>query len=522
MAEILSRFEQSRLEPVIGRQVLDIITSGMYDDPLMVYREYIQNAVDSIDLGIEKQILDSDEGEISIDISGSNRSVRIQDNGIGIPNSEAKVVLINLGCSPKEGLNLRGFRGIGRLGGLGYCELLRFETRSRAQEEVSVVEWNRRYLDEELKGARKEATLIETIKKVARGYLRQPRKEDPEHFLRVEMTNVYKFHSDSLMDIKRVVEYLSQVAPVPYNPSKFSFASKLNEQFSRIQDFRTYKICLNGEQVFRPYEDSVMISNDRKDRINNLECFEFLDKKGNPLALGWYAKTNFMASFPSQVTMRGIRVRQGNIEIGDEYFLADMYTERRFATWNIGELHIWNHNLKPNARRDGFEQTDNYERFLEQANALGRHLSTLCRKHSLQRSLNIRLECEIKALERIVNNLKFVIDREHLETIKTKVEESLKRIKPLIERGNGEGELRRRLQAIINKSEKIGESAKYLGDYLDGRSVRHIPKKELMQKVCRAILDEYQGSKSAHELVDKILYSFLKPRNKHKQRRRGR
>jgi molecular chaperone HtpG len=511
MAEILSRFEQRQLEPVIGRQVLDIITSGMYDDPLMVYREYIQNAVDSIDLGIEKQILDSDEGEISIDISGFNRSVRIQDNGIGIPNSEAKAVLINLGSSPKEGLNLRGFRGIGRLGGLAYCDLLRFETRSGAQEEVAVVEWYKKYLDEQLKGARGEATLIEAIKKVARGYLRPPQKEDPKHFLRVEMTNVQKFHSDSLMDIERVGEYLSQVAPVSYNPSKFSFANKLNEHFSRIKDFRTYEIYLNGEQVFRPYEDGVTISNDRKDRIKDVECFEFLDNKGSSLALGWYAKTNFMASLPSQVSMRGIRVRQGNMEIGDEYFLADMYTERRFATWNIGEIHIWNHNLKPNSRRDGFEQTENYERFLEQANALGKHLSTLCRKHSLERSLNIRLECEIKSLERMVNNLKFVIDREHLESIKTKVEDSLQRIKPLIERSNGEGELRRRLQAIIKKSEKIGRSAKYLGDSLDGRTVRHIPKKELMRKVCRAVLDEYQGSKSAYELVDKILYSFLKP-----------
>ena len=212
--------------------------------------------------------------------------------------------------------------------------------------------------------------------------------------------------------------------------------------------------------------------------------------------------------------MRGIRVRQGNLEIGDEYFVANIYRERRFATWNIGEIHIWNHNLIPNARRDGFEQTDNYERFLEQANALGRHLSTLIRKHSIERSLSIRLENEFLSLERLVNNLKFIIDGEHLEKIKTRVDESLKRIKPLIEKRNEEGDLQLRLEAIERKLGKLGENAKYLSEHLDGRTVRHIQKKDLMQKVCRAILDEYQGSKSAYELVDKILFSFLKPKTK--------
>ena len=84
MAGILSEIGKGGSEPVIGRQVLDIITTGMYDDPLMVYREYIQNAVDSIDLAIERQILDSNQGEIRIEISGLNRSISIQDNGIGM------------------------------------------------------------------------------------------------------------------------------------------------------------------------------------------------------------------------------------------------------------------------------------------------------------------------------------------------------------------------------------------------------------------------------------------------------
>ena len=114
--------------PVIGRQLFDIITSGMYDNPLMIYREYIQNAVDSIDLAIEDELLTPEDARISISLSGQDRCITIEDNGKGLPNDTALSILTNLGCSPKEGQNQRGFRGIGRLGGLAYCDELNFQT----------------------------------------------------------------------------------------------------------------------------------------------------------------------------------------------------------------------------------------------------------------------------------------------------------------------------------------------------------------------------------------------------------
>ncbi len=33
----------------IGKDILDLLTSSMYVDPMNVYREYIQNAADAID-----------------------------------------------------------------------------------------------------------------------------------------------------------------------------------------------------------------------------------------------------------------------------------------------------------------------------------------------------------------------------------------------------------------------------------------------------------------------------------------
>ena len=36
-------------EIIIGKYTLESLTNGMYSNPLDLYREYIQNAVDSID-----------------------------------------------------------------------------------------------------------------------------------------------------------------------------------------------------------------------------------------------------------------------------------------------------------------------------------------------------------------------------------------------------------------------------------------------------------------------------------------
>ena len=131
MAELLSPqvTKKSSLSPFVGAHVLESITAGMYDNPLMAYREYVQNSSDAIDQAIAEGRLEPDQGRIDIQIDGEKRCITIEDNGTGVSSQEAFDLLGDLGASPKDGTSERGFRGIGRLGGLGYCECIRFETR---------------------------------------------------------------------------------------------------------------------------------------------------------------------------------------------------------------------------------------------------------------------------------------------------------------------------------------------------------------------------------------------------------
>ena len=41
---------------IIGKYTLESLTNGMYASPLDMYREYIQNAVDSFDEAVEKRL----------------------------------------------------------------------------------------------------------------------------------------------------------------------------------------------------------------------------------------------------------------------------------------------------------------------------------------------------------------------------------------------------------------------------------------------------------------------------------
>ena len=41
----------------IGANILDSLTTGMYSDSKVIFREYIQNSCDSIDVAIQEGIL---------------------------------------------------------------------------------------------------------------------------------------------------------------------------------------------------------------------------------------------------------------------------------------------------------------------------------------------------------------------------------------------------------------------------------------------------------------------------------
>lgn len=496
-------------KPVIGRQIFDIVTSGMYDNPLMIYREYIQNSVDSIDLALESELISKESAQIEITLNGHDRSITIEDNGQGLSNDLAHGILTNLGCSPKEGTSQRGFRGIGRLGGLAYCDELVFETRSQGDELVSVVRWNRKEFDAITSDTQKNITLSEMIQAVANLNYAEPTEDTPSHFFKVTLRNVHRFHSDMLMSIKSVNDYLAHSAPVPYNKQTFSYAEAIGTYLSEVSDYRCYQILVNGKQVFRPYTDEIKLSTNSSDSIQGVEYFQFKTADGEVIALGWYAKTQFLATLPTALNVKGVRTRQGNIEVGGEHFLDDKFSEPRFSGWQIGEIHVVNASLKPNARRDGFEHTSHFERFLEQAHALGRHLSSVCRKNSNVRIASSRVQSSLEQLEKLLEDPLTYIDNEHYLQAVEDSHVMLANIEKTAASGISE-DLAERLIAVRSKMEGIDHKPTLLEHVLDGRKLKHVDRKSLLKHVAKTILDNYSTSKSPEDILQHVFADFTK------------
>ena len=68
----------------IGKNTIENLTTAMYEDLRIIYREYIQNSADSIDHAIECGLITEDEAIINIEIDKKKKYVCVSDNGMGM------------------------------------------------------------------------------------------------------------------------------------------------------------------------------------------------------------------------------------------------------------------------------------------------------------------------------------------------------------------------------------------------------------------------------------------------------
>ena len=126
-----------KLSPKIGASVLETLTTGMYLNPLDTVRELVQNAADSIRKSQAERVLSGNAGRIETTVGHNNRSLNIRDNGLGIPEKQVSSKLLNVGMSDKDVERDAGFRGIGRLAGIAFCNCFRFKTSAKGEAKAT-------------------------------------------------------------------------------------------------------------------------------------------------------------------------------------------------------------------------------------------------------------------------------------------------------------------------------------------------------------------------------------------------
>lgn len=367
---------------VFGASMLETLTTGMYKDPIIIYREYIQNACDAIDQAVREGLYaEQRQGNVHLFIDREKRYVSIKDNGAGVPVAKFRSTVGDIANSAKDAGKDKGFRGIGRLAGLAYCKRLVFTTRAAGESVVSRLECDAVRFCTMVN--EKGYTAAEVLDAAFSFSAEDARNKDAPHFFQVELYDVER-EADALLDTERIRGYLSFVAPAAYENSFYQ--SGLITGYAAKNGFPLdeYRIVLNSQPIFKAYRTNYHYKEGKQDAIQDLTFKELKTADGTVLAWLWYARTGFYGALAGKDrALAGIRVRVGNIQIGDEDTLRPFYPEARFAGYVLGELHVLpSAGLRPNARRDYFNADPQLTQLEATFREVAKEIGKLCRSGS--------------------------------------------------------------------------------------------------------------------------------------------
>lgn len=460
-------------EPVAGKFLLEILTKGMYSNPMHVYREYIQNSTDSIDKAVEGGVLSASEAAIHIQIDRAKRSITIHDNGCGISAEKARETLLNIGHSEKNGIDERGFRGIGRLAGLAYAEEVQFITSAYGEPVKTVMICDCVKMQRLLQKTNTETTdVMGTFKAISD--FAEPKPEDiSEHYFEVKMIGV---PGDSgLLEESNVWRYLSETAPVDFNSQQFSQAQKIRDYFEeRGCPITCYKILRGSRKlpIYKPYSRTLstgkQVKTKNKDYVRDVEFVYAEASDGQPLYIGWLALTDF-SGIISDKSVQGIRFRKGNILVGNnttfvKYFPSEGHNANRMFA---GEIHALHTDLIPNSQRDDFEPNaicgelrqslgkwageinKKYRRGMSEATSALRRLNQL---NTTQKELEEKIDSGAitsdEKREQIAEQLKQIIKRRETEE---------KTVRKAQERGTFDADRKEAVEKVLAQTEVAAE-----------------------------------------------------------------
>ncbi len=380
-------------EIIVGKDLLELLSSAMYIDPMTVYREYIQNAADAIDTARAAGVLRRMEpGRVDISVDSVTRTVQIRDNGCGVPFQDFGCKLTGLGASSKRGHTMRGFRGVGRLAGLAYAQQLIFRSRVTGETEVSQLSWDCRRLKSVLRDETDQSSVTDLIKTVTT-LERVDIDDAPERFFEVEMRGIIRLRNDHLMSPAEIAHYLSQIAPVPFSPA-FSFGPEIAKHLNPHLKLTELDIRINDadEPIYRPHRDSLQINDEKCVNFDSLNFIEIPSVDENTAALAWILHHEYSGALPNATMLKGLRVRVGNLQIGGYNLLESVFPEPRFNAWSVGEVHVIDRRIVPNGRRDQFEQNLHYHNLANHLTPTTRDIARRCRTSSARRKLEREFE----------------------------------------------------------------------------------------------------------------------------------
>ena len=226
------------VEVRVGLRLLETLTSALYEDPIILFREYVQNSADAYNMAIdEDSTLAFNEFKIDIDIDADNFNILIKDNGYGIPESEFIDKMTTIGASNKSNFTDQiGFRGIGRLSGMPFCKELVFINKPVGLNKCLIYTWEgekfHKFLNQEI-----DLELNAAVEKISSSREEYYEGNINEHFFKVELHG-YQEEIKELVDSSDFKQRLSKMLPLNYSPD-FSQMDVIKNKYKQY----TANIC---------------------------------------------------------------------------------------------------------------------------------------------------------------------------------------------------------------------------------------------------------------------------------------
>ena len=210
-----------------------------------------------------------------------------------------------------------------------------------------------------------------------------------------------------------------------------------------------------------PYKDQMSFPGTSHGlRIEDVEFIDFADVDGGVGATAWLGHHEYVRSIPVAPGVRGLRARYGDLQVGEANLFDELFKEARFNGWTVGELHIFDPRIVPNARRDNFEINHHYSNLLVQLGPLAARIAQRCRSASVSRNAAQIVQNVITEVEgRLKQRRSF--DRAEVSRLKSAVLRAQSKAKGIADdkvRQTFQKKLERLLGALAKVSAKRGAS----------------------------------------------------------------
>lgn len=341
----------------IGKHLIEMLMFNLYADNRVIYREYVQNASDSIQLAIKQGILTPEDAHITVHIEMGK--ISIEDNGTGISVNDSERILKDIANSQKDESQAGRF-GIGRLSGGGYCRTLIFETTQKGEDQKSVLSFNVDNIRQIINDPDHQPSASEIIDENTT--FRVENEDADLHYFKVTLKGVLPEYANIICNEQLVTDYLREVAPIKFEAS---FKHNIldceidNEENAEVRDYYNNLDCItltvnNKLDIRKPYKSKIQSA--KNDKIEHVRFFVIKDAQYGDLAWGWAGITPFseVIKEPDDNAVVGFRLRLHNILIGTKNHFDEqrVFKQSRSNKYFVGEVHVINKNIKPTPQRD--------------------------------------------------------------------------------------------------------------------------------------------------------------------------